>query len=200
MNASEADVNGVTESIMRLVSRQVWVVTSGSTMGRGGLLATWVNQASIDSENPLMLIGIAPNHHTNEIIDHSGRFALHLLCKTQIATAFNFANGSGRDRDKFASMSLMDGHGEHPILQECHSWLKCDVTSRLLTGDRTYYWGQVTDAGQNSSESPLLDSEFISGCDPTQLKVLRADRFADVELQRPLNEAFQADLPDWLRP
>ena len=74
------------------------------------------------------------------------------------------------------------------------------MTSRLLTGDRTYYWGQVTDAGQNSLEPPLLDSEFISGCDPTQLKVLRADRFADVELQRPLNEAFHADLPDWLRP
>lgn len=200
MSASESEVNGVTETIMRLVSRQVWVVTSGSTIGRGGLLATWVNQASIDHENPLLLIGIAPNHHTSEIIDHSGQFVVHLLCKSQGAVAFNFANGSGRDRDKFEALSLVDGHGECPIIEECHSWLKCDVTSRLLTGDRTYYWGKVSDAGQNSLEPPLLDNEFISGCDPLQLKVLRADRAADVDIQRPQNESFQAELPDWLRP
>lgn len=185
---------------MRLVSRQVWVVTSASSDSRGGLLVTWVNQASIDRENPVMLIGIAPNHYTSELIDASGQFALHLLRKDQNSLAFNFASGSGRDRDKFDSIALLDGGGDVPLLSDCHSWVTCDVVSRLLTGDRTYYWGKVTDAHRYSDEEPLLDSEFLSTCDSEQIALLREDRQSDVEIQRPLNDSFNSDLPEWLRP
>ena len=66
------------EEVFGIVDREVWIVTATDGTRRGGLVATWVSQASIDREHPVVLIGIAPNHFTAELIDASRAFGLHL--------------------------------------------------------------------------------------------------------------------------
>ena len=61
--------NAQVESIFRLVNREIWIVTAADGERRGGLAATWVSQASIDRDKPVVVIGIAPNHFTAELID-----------------------------------------------------------------------------------------------------------------------------------
>jgi flavin reductase (DIM6/NTAB) family NADH-FMN oxidoreductase RutF len=104
------------DAILRLVDREIWIVTATAAGRRGGLCATWVSAASIDPQKPVVVAGLASNHFTTELVQASGCFGLHLLRTDQAPLALNFAIGSGRDRDKFAGLSLATGSTGSPLL------------------------------------------------------------------------------------
>src|SRR4051812_18349024 len=56
---------------LRLVDREVWIVTAAVGERRGGLVATWVAQASLDDTRPVMAIALATNHYTAELVAES---------------------------------------------------------------------------------------------------------------------------------
>src|SRR2546425_12370950 len=90
------------DAALRLIDREIWIVTAAHGKRRGGLVATWVSSTSIDRQRPVLLAGLAPNHFTTELVQSSKAFAAHLLRPEQTELAWNFARDSGRDRDKFA--------------------------------------------------------------------------------------------------
>ena len=53
------------------LDREVWLVTSQAGEKRGGLIATFVNQASIVPDVPRVVIGLARHHHTWTIVEES---------------------------------------------------------------------------------------------------------------------------------
>ncbi|MCB9875389.1 MAG: flavin reductase family protein [Planctomycetaceae bacterium] len=187
------------ERVFGSIDREVWIVTAGDASRRGGLVATWVSQASIDREHPLVLIGIAPNHFTAELIDASGGFGLHLISADQVHHAWNFGIGSGRERDKFKRVAIAPIEAASPILDDCLSWLDCRVFAAERTGDRTFYWADVVAGGAVSEGSPLTESQLIQLATDEQKQLLRAGRDADIVIQRPLQAAWRADLPRSLR-
>ena len=67
------------DSALRLVDREIWVVTASDGERRGGLVATWVTAASIDRERPMLLAALGANHFTTELVQTSKAFAAHLL-------------------------------------------------------------------------------------------------------------------------
>jgi len=188
------------EQVFRRTSREAWIVTGVAGERRGGLLATWVSEASIDREHPVVLIGIAPNHFTAELIDASGCFGLHLISPEQIDLAWNFAIGSGRDRDKLAGVALRSAETASLILEDCLAWLDCRVFARLPSGDRNYYWGDVL-AGESVREgAPLTEERLIALASDEQKAALRNNREVDIEIQRPLQRLWRSNLPVTLRP
>src|SRR5438309_560876 len=98
------DINAV----LRLLDREIWLVTAAHQERRGGLVATFVNQASIVPELPRMLVGIAKQHHTHGLIAASRAFTLHLLDESQLAWVWRFGLESGHATDKFADMPALD--------------------------------------------------------------------------------------------
>lgn len=191
-NSSPADV-------IKLIDREVWIVTahgslsteSGSqesVLRRGGLLATWVSQASLDADNPVMVIGLSPNHFTAKLIDQSRSFALHLLRPDQADLGLNFALGSGRDRDKFHGLETMVAQTGSPILKDCLAWLDCRVTDRIDHGDRIYYWASVEAAvkylADEQNAKPLREQGLIAAASDAQKKQLRENLLFDLEFQR----------------
>src|SRR3954470_7405568 len=110
------------DTALRLVDRELWIITAADKNRRGGLLATWVSAASIDAERPVLLAGIGPNHFTAELVQASRAFAAHLLRPDQIELAWNFAHGSGRDRDKLAELEIERHETDSPILTNCLVW------------------------------------------------------------------------------
>ena len=191
------------KEIIQSADRHIWVITTVNNDGKfGGLVATWVSSNSIDDDQPGMMIAIGKNHFTAELIDSSKAFALHLLGESHIQTAWNFALGSGRDRDKMANVDFRLGTLKVPILEECDSWLECRVIARLEAADRIYYWADVVDGDRRSSDDgPLLTaSGLIKAASGEQLKELKASMHADLEVQRPMMERWRADLPPYLRP
>src|SRR5687767_1012894 len=160
------------DSVLRLVNREIWIVTAAADGRQGGLCATWVSVASIDPDRPVLVAGLAPNHFTTELVQSSGSFGLHLLRPDQTSQALNFAIGSGRDRDKFAGLATHPGSTGAPLLDDCLAWLECRVFSRYDTGDRWYFWADAV-AGQKQTDSqPLREHGLIAAASDEQRQLL----------------------------
>ena len=95
--------------VLRLVDRELWIITAAAGGRRGGLTATAVTVGSLDPKRPMLLVGITPSHYTAELLCASEAFGAHLLRPDQGSIAWNFADGSGRDRDKLAGLATNTG-------------------------------------------------------------------------------------------
>src|SRR5207237_6014496 len=86
---------------------------------RGGLVATFVQQASLVPRLPRFVVGIANQHHTGELIRRSRAFALHLLSEDELDWVPRFGLTSGRSGgDKFAGLRTAEGATGSPILED----------------------------------------------------------------------------------
>lgn len=128
------------------LDRELWVVTAADGDRAGGLVATFVSQASIVAGMPRVLAGISRRHRTWELIEASGGFAAHLLGEDRLDWVARFGMQSGRAADKLAGLGHRPGRSGSPILDGAAGWLDCRVEARLETGDRTVYLAEVVDA------------------------------------------------------
>jgi flavin reductase (DIM6/NTAB) family NADH-FMN oxidoreductase RutF len=133
----------------------VWLATSRSGQAQGGLIATFVNQASIVPECPRVVLGMSRQHHTWELVEASGAFALHLIEEKHLDWVWRFGLQSGRKVDKLQGLNFNLGTTGSPLLTGARSWLDCRVEARLDTGDRTIYLAEVVDA-HHQTGGPIL--------------------------------------------
>jgi flavin reductase (DIM6/NTAB) family NADH-FMN oxidoreductase RutF len=179
------------ESALRLVDREIWIITAVAGGRRGGLVATWVSSASIDRERPVLLAGIAPNHFTAELIDASRAFGAHLLREDQSPLAWNFARDSGRDRDKLAGLAVNTSPSGSPVLADCLAWFDCRVFSRYDAGDRLFFWADIVESRHVGRGQPMRQQAFLKGLSQSQLQHLDACQRADAAQLRPWHDAWR---------
>jgi flavin reductase (DIM6/NTAB) family NADH-FMN oxidoreductase RutF len=165
-------------------------VTSAANGRLGGLVATWVSAASIDRERPVMLIGLAPNHFTAELVAASGRFGLHLLDERQIDLVWRFALASGRDTNKLDGLAYQLDAGGAPILTDCLAWLVCRVIARYDAGDRLFFWADVEDGEARKTGVPLREKRVLELASAQQKQALTKARTADIQALAPLRRAW----------
>jgi flavin reductase (DIM6/NTAB) family NADH-FMN oxidoreductase RutF len=215
MNPSPGDLLLI-DAALRLVDHELWVITATDGQRRGGLLATYVSMASIDRERPVLLAGIAPNHFTAGLVQASRAFAAHLLRPDQTELAWNFANGSGRNRDKLVGLACEQRETGSPILTECLAWFDCRAFARYDAGDRLFFWADIVigtlrvpsleklengtrthgvSAPVPTIQSALREHEFYRNLAEEQRSTLIANRDADVAIQRPLHENWRNAKP-----
>ena len=185
--SSESEKVALARAAMELLDREIWIITAEQGERRGGLVATWVSWASIDPASPQVLISLARNHFTAELVAGSGRFAAHLITAAQLDLVWNFALGSGRDRDKLQGIPLQPRPDSPPILAACLLWLDCRVFQRLDAGDRLYFWADVVEGGQVAEGTPLRQQQALALATEAQRSQLDADRKRDIALLRPLH-------------
>jgi flavin reductase (DIM6/NTAB) family NADH-FMN oxidoreductase RutF len=185
-----ASVNAKIDAVLKLVDREIWLVTSAAKGRTGGLIATWVSAASIDPDRPIVLIGLAPNHFTAELVAASGRFALHLLHEGQIELVWRFALASGRDMDKFDGLAYRMEPGGAPILSDCLAWLDCRVRAQYDAGDRLFFWAEVADGEVCGKGIPLREKRMLELATAEQKAALLAGRTADIKALAPLRQAW----------
>src|SRR5262245_18737322 len=167
MDASANDPAAI-DSALRLLDREVWVITASNEQRRRGLLATWIAPASIERQRPVLLAALGANHFTTELVEASKAFAAHLVRPDQTQLAWNFARDSGRSRDKLAGLAVERRATGSPVLTDCLSWFDCRVFGRYEAGDRSFYWADVIagsgpDPGCPSTaflRQPLCEHEF----------------------------------------
>src|SRR4051812_23946899 len=149
MNLEEAD------ALFRRLDRELWLVTARAGERRGGLIATFISQASIVPGLPRIILGLAKQHHTWGLVEAGGAFALHLIGEEQLDWVWRFGLQSGREHDKLGGLETRAGASGAPILADAPGWLDCRVEARLDTGDRTVYLAEVLDARSPGSR-PIL--------------------------------------------
>src|SRR5712692_10589331 len=143
------------------LDREVWLVTAQAGPVRGGLIATFVSQASIVADMPRVLLGLAHQHHTWEVVEASGAFALHMLGEDNLEWVWRFGLESGRNRDKFADLTVRTGSTGSPILDGTVGWLDCRIEARLDGGDRTVYLAEVVEGAVTRFGPPLTSRRLL---------------------------------------
>lgn len=182
------------------IDREVWIITSHAEDGRrGGLLATWVQQITLEDSRPAVLIALHPNHYTRELLDASGAFVAHLLSEHQTQLALAFANRSGREGDKLADIKTETLPCGAPRLLDCVAWVQAKVFSRLATPDRVYYWADCVSGGVESTAPPLREARFFSSLSASDRAKLKENRLQDIEAVAQSSAAWRGQLPDILR-
>jgi len=144
----------------------LWLVTAASGSRRGGLIATFVSQASIVPAMPRVLIGLARHHFTWELIEASRAFGLHLLGEAHLEWVWRFGLRSGRADDKMEGLRLESQPGP-PLLADAVAWLQCRVETSLDTGDRTIFLGEVLE-GKVLSSAPVLTMKRLLELAPAE--------------------------------
>jgi len=162
----------------------LWVVTAAAGQRRGGLIATFVSRASLVPDLPRVVVGIARQHHTWELIEVSRCFALHLFDEAHLDWVARFALGSGRDRDKLAGLSVTHGQTGSPLLADALTWLECRVEASLDTGDRSLFLAEVVATGPLRSGQPLTVQRMLRLLPKSQLEELKALRQRDIGIDR----------------
>jgi flavin reductase (DIM6/NTAB) family NADH-FMN oxidoreductase RutF len=167
------------------IDRELWLVTaadespsagaacSAGASRRGGLIATFVSQASLVPELPRVLVGLAKHHHTWKLVEASNAFTLHLLGEEHLDLVWRFALHSGQDVNKLDGLSFSTGSTGSPRLDGVLGWLDCRVEARLDTGDRTVYLGEVVEARLNQARAPLTLKRALQLATPEQLREMK---------------------------
>ena len=163
-------------SILSQLDPEVWLLTARAGPRRGGLAATSVCPVSIVPEMPRLFVSIARQHHTWELVEASGAFALHLIGEEHADWVWRFGLESGRDVDKLAGLKVRDGQSGSPILEEALAWLDCRVEARLDVGDRTIYLAEVLDGAQTRLAPPLRMQRLLQIAPPEKLQMLKERR------------------------
>lgn len=169
-------------AVFAQLDRELWLVTAQAGSRRGGLIATFVNQASIVPELPRVVVGLAKHHHTWELIEASGAFALHLLGEEHLDLVWRFGLSSGRDHDKLAGLDVRTGATGSPILSDALAWLACRVETQLDTGDRTIYLAEVVQGEVLRATLPLTARRMVELAPPERMAMLKEQMANDSAL------------------
>ncbi len=185
-------------SLSHCLDPPLWIVTASDGSTRGGLLASFVNQASIAGAFPRIVAGIAKSHRTWELIEANGAFAVHLLTtdREHLDWAERFGLESSRSIDKFDGLDVREGATGSPILEGAAAWAECRIEGRLDTGDRTIYLADVVDARASNASEILTVQRWVKILPPKRLARLRelhvADSTVDAEAIRAWRQRHHA--------
>src|SRR6476659_4509639 len=139
----------------KLRRRVLWKMPSGlyvigSTDGaerRNGMTANWVTQMSFDPK--WIGVGIEQNALTHDLVDASGVFSVCIVDREDRAIVRKFTKPVDVD---LAAMTMngfpyVERVTGAPILAQTVAYLDCAVRDRMVVGERTFFAGEVIEAG-----------------------------------------------------
>jgi flavin reductase (DIM6/NTAB) family NADH-FMN oxidoreductase RutF len=187
-------VNLNPEAIGKVLERLdpvLWLVTAQAGNRREGMIATFVNQASIVPDLPRIVFGPARQHFTHALIEDSGAFALHLIGEEHIDWVWGFGLQSGRDVDKLVDLAFRPGKTGSPILTDALAWLDCRVECRLDIGDRSLLLAEVVEGQLVRDQPPLCMKRLLQLAPSDKLRELKQQLDRDIVVDRLAIQAFR---------
>ncbi|MBF0593041.1 MAG: flavin reductase family protein [Nitrospirae bacterium] len=140
--------------IAKGVSLGCYVITAKGKDAINGMTASWVSQVSFDPK--MLMVSIAPERYTNELIREAGYFAVNVLSEEQSDIARHYGFKSGRDADKFDGVSYFDAPNGSPILNSAMAYIECKTVSIFRAGDHELFIGEVVAAKMLKPEKTTL--------------------------------------------
>lgn len=102
---------------------------------------------TINSEPPMVSIAIRPGRHSHKLISDTKEFVINLVSEDLLRACDYCGVRSGRDEDKFASMSLTkvaaDGLVYAPAIKEAPVSISCKVESCIPLGSHDLFTARI---------------------------------------------------------
>jgi flavin reductase (DIM6/NTAB) family NADH-FMN oxidoreductase RutF len=129
----------------------LYVLTSQARDDRGGMLVTWVTQASF--EPPLIAVAVLNTAHTTGVMRKSGAFALNFMADEQRKEAGAFGKKYAKVGDKFGDLPHRPGAATgSPLLDGALGYLECRIKAWLPGGDHDIALAEIVGAGLNRDD------------------------------------------------
>ncbi|PWB79406.1 MAG: hypothetical protein C3F08_06910 [Candidatus Methylomirabilota bacterium] len=154
---------------------EIFVLTAAHQERRNGQIVCWVVPATIIPQVPRILVGVGRLTLTRELIERSQKFALNLLGKDQWPLVAHFGFRSGRETDKFSTLSCERGVTGSPILPGTVGYLECRVRTVFDAGPgaHLFYLADVVEGKILADGSPLCLHHLPELLPPEDLATMR---------------------------
>jgi flavin reductase (DIM6/NTAB) family NADH-FMN oxidoreductase RutF len=111
----------------------------------------------VSEKEPLLVISVARDHLTEQLISQSGKFTLVIAAEDQKQLAMQVGSLKGAEEDKFERFSIKASPGNTAqalIPDGSAAWMECEVESTSDIKGYRLFTGRVID--QNDSGKPPL--------------------------------------------
>ena len=135
----------------------VTVVTTMKDGKPNAMTAAWV--VPVSHRPPLVVVHIAPQRYTHDIIMETKEFGLCVLADDQVAVSQHAGTVSGRKVNKFDGPTLEPKPSsviDAPVLAGCAATMECKLEKAISMGDHTIFVGRVVAMETDSDKRPLL--------------------------------------------
>jgi flavin reductase (DIM6/NTAB) family NADH-FMN oxidoreductase RutF len=139
---------------MRQWATGVTIVSSLHAGKRHGMTVSSFTSISLDP--PLVLVSLAKEARTHDLVQRSGIFGVTMLNVGQEDISDRFAGRTTEDQDRFADLEIFRLETGAPFLTGGLSFLDCNVISTLDIGDHTLFIGEVIAMQVNHKGEPLI--------------------------------------------
>ncbi len=121
------------------------MVSCGTLEGAKNIITlAWVG--TVNSDPPMVGIGVRPNRYSHAMIKDGGDFVVNLPSREQARATDYCGVASGRDVDKFAAMGLTPvaaTHVKSPLIGECPVNIECRVRQVVSLGSHDLFLGEI---------------------------------------------------------
>ena len=139
---------------MRQWATGVTVVSSIYDGLQHGMTVSSFTSVSLDP--PLVLVSMAKDARTHDLVQRSKIFGVTLLNQAQDEISDRFAGRTTEDQDRFAGLDTFTLHTGAPFLSGGLSFLDCAVTASQEVGDNTLFIGEVIAVQVAHEGDPLI--------------------------------------------
>ena len=139
---------------MRQWATGVTVVSSNYDGMRHGMTVSSFTSISLDP--PLVLVSLAKDARTHDLVQRSNIFGITLLNQVQEEISDRFAGRTTEKQDRFAGLETFTLRTGAPFLSGGLSFLDCSVTATKDVGDNTLFIGEVVALQVAQEGDPLI--------------------------------------------
>ena len=151
----DAMTDATLRKIRGLFASGVTAVTTAHEDHLRGITISAFSSVSLDP--PLVLICVAKDTTTREMIEASGIFAVNILSDDQEFLSERFAARAPIVNEKFDGVPYHTAVTGAPILEQSIAWYDCHVLAAHDGGDHTIFVGRVEAIGfGGAARAPLL--------------------------------------------
>jgi len=148
-------------AVLDCLETPVTIITAAHGGQSNGMTAAWVTQVSFSPT--LLVVSIAPERFTHNLIVCAKAFAVNVLRQGQESIAKDLGTRSGQGGDKLAAYKLRSSSTGSPLLLDAGAFYDCRLVKETTAGDHTLFIGEVVDAGilQGGPFLPFKTKEYF---------------------------------------
>lgn len=186
-----------TYELLRELTSPIVAVTTRRGPKLNGLIVNSAIRASLVPGRQRVAFYVFKRHLTHELLAASGRFALHILSRTQWEDVRELGFYSGRERDPFEKVPhrLSDETGL-PILRRSYAWMECRVVNAMDAGSSTFFMGEIERIFRGEGEA-VMDSDFFRANMPEEWRDDYVENLREVQRWAADLEAEGMDTRHW---
>ncbi len=129
-----------TEQALGRVVGSLCVVTTKQGELQGGMLASWVSQATFNP--PGLTVAVAKDRAIESLLHSGNTFVLNILAEGEhLGMMKHFLKPFSPGEDRFADVETEATENGNPILKDALAYVECSVESRMECGDHWLIYG-----------------------------------------------------------